>query len=109
MINFSAMTASLLFGIQASKLQKLAAADKRFVLIDSSNRANGGHFDCAGALSTGPPDFFQALNPPWICATGLRPMCCAVCAASAERKPPAQKNTNFLSWANMGLCYGLCG
>src|SRR5262245_16820576 len=90
-------------------MQKPAAVDKPFVLIDSSNGANGRQFDFAGAASIGPPDFFQALKPPWICATGLRPMRCAVCAASAERKPPAQKNTNFLSWANIGLWYGLCG
>src|SRR5665811_369914 len=43
--------------------------------------------------STGPPSFFQAPKPPLIWATGLRPMRWAVCAASAERKPPAQKNT----------------
>src|SRR5262245_2360943 len=101
MINFSAMTALLL--LRRQKLQKPAAVDKPFVLIDSSNGTNGGQFDFAGTPSVGPPDFFQALKPPWICATGLRPIRCAVCAASAERKPPAQKNTNFLSWANMGL------
>src|SRR5262245_14428092 len=107
MINFSAITAPLLFRFQ--KLQKPANVDKSFILIDSSNGANGGQFEFTGAASIGPPDFFQALKPPWICATGLRPMRCAVCAASAERKPPAQKNTNFLSWANIGLWYGLCG
>jgi hypothetical protein len=35
--------------------------------------------------------------------TGFNPMRCAVWAASAERAPPAQKNTNFLSAANTGL------
>jgi hypothetical protein len=30
-------------------------------------------------------------------------MCCAVCAASAERQPPAQKNTYVLSCAKTGL------
>ena len=55
-----------------------------------------GFFGSAGS-STGPPAFFQAPKPPLIWATGLRPMRCAICAASAERMPPAQKKTNFLS------------
>jgi hypothetical protein len=62
MINFSAMTAPLLFRRQ--KLQKPTAVDKPFVVIDSSNGANGGQFDFPGAASIGPPDFFQALKPP---------------------------------------------
>ena len=57
---------------------------------------------CAGS-STGPPAFFQAPKPPRICATGFSPMRCAVCAASAERNPPAQKNTYFLSCAKTSL------
>src|ERR1051326_8761270 len=59
--------------------------------------------------STGPPAFFQAENPPAKCATGLSPMCCAVCVASAERQPPLQKKMKRLSSANTGLWYGLCG
>ena len=53
--------------------------------------------------STGPPASFQALKPPRMWATGLSPMSCAVLAASAERRPPAQKNTNFLSSPKIGL------
>ena len=56
-----------------------------------------------GGASTGPPAFFQAPKPPRIWATGFSPMRCAVCAASAERRPPAQKNTKRLSCANCGL------
>src|SRR3954464_14029371 len=55
--------------------------------------------------STVPPAFFQAPKPPWIWATGFSPLRAAICAASAERKPPAQKNTNFLSCPNTGLKY----
>ena len=53
--------------------------------------------------SVGPPASFQALKPPSTWATGLSPMSCAVLAASAERRPPAQKNTNLLSSAKIGL------
>src|ERR1043166_899604 len=53
--------------------------------------------------STGPPAFFQPPKPPRMWATGLSPMRWAACAASAERQPPAQKNTNRLSCANTGL------
>src|SRR6202049_1942768 len=65
-------------------------------------------FGASGA-STGPPAFFQAPKPPAMCATGLSPMCCAVCVASAERQPPLQKKTKRLSAANTGLWYGPCG
>ena len=41
-------------------------------------------------FSTGPPASRQAAKPPPIWATGFSPMSCAVLAASAERKPPAQ-------------------
>ena len=44
----------------------------------------------ATGSSTGAPDFFHSEKPPLMCATGLSPMCCAVCAANAERQPPAQ-------------------
>src|SRR5215204_4223069 len=61
-------------------------------------------FGLAGAsITTGPPDFFQAPKPPSIWETGFSPMRCAVCVASAERRPPAQKKTYFLSWAKAGL------
>ena len=53
--------------------------------------------------SVGPPASFQALKPPSMCATGFSPMSWAVLAAKAERKPPAQKNTNFLSSPNLAL------
>ena len=46
--------------------------------------------------STGAPAFFQAPKPPSIWHTGVKPMSCAVLVASAERRPPAQKNTNLL-------------
>jgi len=59
-------------------------------------------FGGSGA-STGPPAFFQAPKPPRMCATGFSPICWAACAASAERKPPAQKKTKRLSSANFGL------
>src|SRR5690242_15080747 len=65
--------------------------------------------DSVSGASTGPPAFLQAPNPPSIWATGLSPMWWAVCAARAERSPPAQKNTNVLSAAKTGLWYGLCG
>ena len=72
------------------------AADKKFV------------FFCAGCAfgsgcSMAPPASRQAPKPPAICATGFSPMRLAVAAASAERQPPAQKNTNFLSSAKTGL------
>src|SRR5437868_15170335 len=51
----------------------------------------GSHF------STGPPASRHAAKPPPRCATGFSPMSCAVLAASAERKPPAQWKMNFLS------------
>ena len=54
-------------------------------------------------ISTGPPAVFQAPKPPRIWATGFNPMRCAAWAASAERRPPAQKNTKRLSCANCGL------
>jgi hypothetical protein len=40
--------------------------------------------------SIGPPASIQALMPPSRCATGVRPMSCAVLAASADRHAPAQ-------------------
>src|SRR5204862_480550 len=60
-------------------------------------------FGLSAGASTGPPAAFQAPNPPAIWATGARPIRCAVCAASAERWPAAQKNTNRLSAAKTGL------
>jgi hypothetical protein len=36
-------------------------------------------------------------------AAGFNPMSWAVLVARAERMPPAQKNTNFLSSPKMGL------
>src|SRR5262249_13060062 len=53
--------------------------------------------------STGPPVAFQAPKPPATWATGFRPMRCTVWAASAERRPPAQKKTKRLSSAKTGL------
>src|SRR6202008_543466 len=63
----------------------------------------GSHF------SVGPPASRQAAKPPAIWATGFSPMSCAVLAASAERRPPAQWKMNFLSSWKIGLAYGLCG
>src|SRR5215475_10502375 len=57
----------------------------------------GSHF------STGPPASRQAAKPPPIWATSLIPMSCAVLAASAERRPPAQWKMNFLSSWKIGL------
>ena len=56
-----------------------------------------------GFSSVGPPASFQAPKPPAMWATGLSPMFCAACVASAERIPPAQKKTNFLPLAKKGL------
>ena len=54
-------------------------------------------------FSTGPPASRQAAKPPAIWATGFSPMSCAVLAASAERRPPAQWKMNFLSSWKIGL------
>ena len=56
-----------------------------------------------GFSSVGPPASFQAPKPPAMWATGVSPMVCAACVASAERMPPAQKKTNFLPLAKKGL------
>ena len=63
--------------------------------LSRERRLRGFFF--AGGGSTGPPALRQAPNPPLICPTGRSPMRCAVCAASAERQPPAQKNKKRLS------------
>ena len=60
----------------------------------------------AGGGSTGPPASRHAEKPPPIWATGLRPMSCAVAAASAERQPPAQKKTKRLSCGEDRLVVG---
>ena len=65
-------------------------------------RANAQSFFCSD-ISTGPPAIFHAPKPPMMWATGLRPMSCATLVASTERMPPAQKNTNFLSWPKTSL------
>ena len=73
---------------------------------DCCCRRNAGRYFFGGLASpgsVGPPASFQALKPPRMWATGFRPMSCAVLAASAERRPPAQKNTNFLSSPNFSL------
>src|SRR5690349_826977 len=54
-------------------------------------------------FSTGAPASRHAVKPPPRCATGLRPISCAVLAASAERQPDAQWKTNFLSCWKIGL------
>src|SRR5436309_3292998 len=79
-----------------------AYRNKRNVVIDKSP-PRMSYFGLGIGSSTGAPDFFHSEKPPLMCATGLSPIRCAVCAASAERQPPAQKNTNFLSSANCGL------
>src|SRR3974390_1160000 len=66
-------------------------------------------FGFSSGPSTGPPAFFQAPKPPSIWATGMRPMRCAVCAARAERNPPAQKNTKRLSAEKNRLVVGAGG
>ena len=53
--------------------------------------------------STGRPAAFHAVKPPSMCLTGSSPMSCAVLVASAERQPPAQKNTKLLPEAKNGL------
>src|SRR6185312_7158185 len=72
-------------------------------------RAPHADHDRGLGASTGPPALRQAPKPPSMCATFSSPISCAVFAASADRQPPAQKNTNRLSSANTGLWYGLSG
>ena len=71
--------------------------------LDPGHKARDDTYFFPSPGSVGPPASFQALKPPRMWATGFSPMSCAVLAASAERRPPAQKNTNFLSSPNRSL------
>ena len=61
------------------------------------------YFAFGTTFSTASPASRQAVKPPPRCATGFRPMSCAVLAASAERQPEAQWKMNFLSCWKIGL------
>ena len=54
-------------------------------------------------ISVGAPDFFHAVYPPLIWATGDKPIFWIASVASAERWPNAQKKINFLPDANISL------
>ena len=60
-------------------------------------------FGFCSRVSTGPPASHQAVKPPPMWQTGARPMSCAALAASAERQPMEQKNTNRLPDWKMSL------
>lgn len=53
-------------------------------------------FGFCSRVSTGPPASRQAVKPPPMWQTGARPMSRTALAASAERQPMEQKNTNRL-------------
>ena len=55
-------------------------------MTEMTNNRSSYPFFFGSHFSTGPPASRQAAKPPPICATGFRPMSCAVLAASAERK-----------------------
>ena len=56
---------------------------KRNMLMAAISAANAGQLLAGSGASTGAPAFFHAPKPPAIWATGLSPMCCAVCVALA--------------------------
>src|SRR5688572_3206530 len=63
----------------------------------------------ASTFSIAPPASRHAVKPPPMWATGVRPISCATLAATADRQPLAQWNTNFLSSWKIGFAYGLAG
>ena len=58
-------------------------------------------------ISVGAPDFFHAVYPPLIWATGDKPIFWIVSVASAERWPSAQKKINFYRM-QIYLCDNRC-
>ena len=84
---------------------------KRKEMIATIRRANG-----SGALTPSPAALRPGRQPssrrrsrPEYGRPASAPSCGRSAPASADRMPPAQKNTYFLSCANTGLWYGLCG